>query len=53
VVRGRERPVGAADLPARQAQRLERLRRCHLVDEVQVDVQEPVGDLVRVPDLVE
>ena len=45
--------VGAADLAAGQAQAVEGLRRGDLVDEVQVDVDQPVGDLVGLPDLVE
>jgi hypothetical protein len=53
VVGGRERPVGTADLPAGQAQPVERLRGGDLVDEVQVDVDQPVADLVSLPDLVE
>jgi hypothetical protein len=53
VVRGGERPVRPAHRAPGQAQRLERLGRGHLVHEVEVDVQERVGHLVRVPDLVE
>ena len=45
--------VGAADRAARQAQAVEGLRRGDLVDQVEVDVDQPVGDLVGVPDLVE
>ena len=39
--------------PAREPKPLERLRARHLVDEVQVDVQELLADLVVGPDLVE
>ena len=53
VVDGGERPVGAADLASREAQAVERLRAGHLVDEVQVDVEQAGRDLVGVPDLVE
>ena len=42
VVGGGERAVGAADLAARQAQGLERLRARDLVHQVEVDVEEPV-----------
>ena len=44
---------GRRTSPAGKPKRLERLRRGHLVHEVKVDVEERVGDLVRVPDLVE
>jgi hypothetical protein len=53
VVRGGERAVGAANLPAGQPQGLECLRRGHLVHEVEVHVEEAVGHLMRLPDLVE
>ena len=44
---------GPADLAAREPQPLEGLRARDLVDEVEVDVDEPGRDLVRGPDLVE
>ena len=44
---------GRRTVPAGEPQPLERLRRGDLVDEVQVDVEQAVGDLVRLPDLVE
>ena len=47
------RAVGAADLPAGEPQPVEGLRRGDLVDEVEVDVDQPLADLVGVPDLVE
>ena len=53
VVGGRDRAVRAADRAAGEAQAVERLRARDLVDEVQVDVDEVVGDLVGRPDLVE
>ena len=54
VVGRRERAVGAADLAAGEPEPVERLRARDLVDEVQVDVDEPARrDLVGVPDLVE
>ena len=53
VVGGGERAVRAADLAAREPQALERLRARDLVDEVEVDVDEPGRDLVRGPDLLE
>ena len=53
VVRRGESAVGAAHRPAREPQRLERLRRGDLVHEVEVDVEQRVGDLVGLPDLVE
>ena len=58
VIHRRERQVGTANGPAGEPQRLERLRRCDLVDEVQIDVQEvglPLHALrdVVLPDLVE
>ena len=53
VVGGRERAVGPAHAPAREPQAVERLRARDLVHEVQVDVQQPVGDLVRLPELLE
>ena len=53
VVGGRERLVGPAHAPALEPQAVEGLRRGHLVDEVEVDVDQAVGDLVAVPDLVE
>ena len=53
VVGRRQGPVRAAHLAALQAEAVEGLRRGHLVDEVQVDVDQVVGDLVSLPDLVE
>ena len=53
VVGGRERAVGAADRAAGEPQPVERLRARHLVDEVQVDVQQARGHLVVDPDLLE
>ena len=53
VVGGRDRLVGPADRAALEPQPVEGLRRGHLVDQVQVDVDQPVPDLVRAPDLVE
>ena len=53
VIGGGECAVGPADLAAGEAQTVERLRARDLVDEVQVDVDQAVGDLVEVPDLVE
>ena len=53
VVGGRERAVGAAHRAAGHAQAVEGLRAGHLVDEVQVDVEQAVGHLVGLPDLVE
>src|SRR5581483_2300500 len=53
VVHGGQRAVGTADLAAGQPQALECLRAGHLVHQVQVDVDEAVGDLVGLPDLVE
>ena len=58
VVHRRERQFGPPHLPPRQAQALERLRRGHLVDEVQVDVEQRrlalgLVDEVRFPDAVE
>ena len=53
VVGGRERAVGPAHRPAGHAQAVEGLRAGDLVDEVQVDVEQPVRDLVGLPDLVE
>ena len=53
VVGGGDRPVGPADLAPLEPQPVERLRRGDLVDEVQVDVDQPLGDLVGLPDLVE
>ena len=44
---------GAAHPAAGQPQPVEGLRRGHLVDQVQVDVDQAVGDLVGLPDLVE
>ena len=58
VVHRRERQVGTADRPAGNPQRLERLRRRDLVDEVQIDVQQvglplhTLRDVAR-PDLVQ
>ena len=57
MVLGGDREVGAADRPAREAQAVERLRARHLVDEVEVDVEQVglalrVPDDVRVPDLL-
>jgi hypothetical protein len=58
VVHGGERVLGAARLEAALAQTRERLRRGHLVDEVQVDVEHGraallFGDHVLFPDLLE
>src|SRR3954453_19523201 len=53
VVGGRDRAVGAADLPAVEPQAVERLRARHLVHEMQVDVEQARRDLVVGPDLVE
>ena len=53
VVGGGDGPVRAAHAAALEPQPVERLRRGDLVDEVQVDVDQPVRDLVGVPDLVE
>jgi hypothetical protein len=53
VVRGREGAIGPPQPPAGEPQGLERLRRGDLVNEVEVDVEERLGDLVRLPDLVE
>ena len=58
VVHRRDRQVGAAHRPAGEPQRLERLRARHLVDEVQVDVEQrrlarPLVDDVRLPDPLE
>jgi hypothetical protein len=53
VVGGRERAVGPAHRAAGQAQPVERLRAGHLVDEVQVDVEQAGRHLVGLPDLVE
>ena len=53
VVGGRERAVGPADRAAGEPQALERLRAGHLVDEVQVDVEQTGRHLVVGPDLVE
>jgi hypothetical protein len=58
VVHGGERVLGAARLEAALAQARERLRRGHLVDEVQVDVEDGgaalfFGDHVLFPDLLE
>ena len=53
VVGGRERAVRAADLAAGEPEALEGLRARDLVDQVEVDVDEPGRDLVRGPDLLE
>ena len=59
VIDGGQRAVGAAHPPAGQPQAVEGLRRGHLVDQVQVHVEDgrPVGagraHLVRIPDLLE
>ena len=53
VVGGRHGLVRATDRATLDAQAVEGLRRGHLVHEVEVDVDQPVRDLVRVPDLVE
>src|SRR5690242_1183602 len=47
------RAVRAADLASSQPQRFKGLGTGHLVNQVEVDVQEAVGYLVGVPDLVE
>ncbi len=49
VVLGGDGQIRAADGPAGQPQRLERLRAGHLVDEMQVDVEQ-VGFVVGTPD---
>jgi hypothetical protein len=53
-----DRQIGAADLPAGEAQALERLRRRHLMDEMQVDVEQRrfacgLADDVVLPDFLE
>src|SRR6266853_6184733 len=58
VVAHRHRRVGPAHLPSGEAQTLEGLRRRHLMDQVEVDIDEERalalrGDDVTVPDLVE
>ena len=53
VVGGGDRPVRTPHGPALDPQPVEGLRRGHLVHEVEVDVEQAVGDLVGVPDLVE
>ena len=53
VVGGRQRLVGAADRAAGQAEAVEGLRRGDLVDQVQVDVDQPLADLMLLPDLFE
>jgi hypothetical protein len=53
VVGGGEGLVRAAELAAGQAQAVEGLRRGDLVDQVQVDVDQPRRNLVGLPDLVE
>jgi hypothetical protein len=53
VIGRRERAVGAAQRTRGHAQAVERLRAGHLVDEMQVDVEQAVSHLVRLPDLVE
>ena len=55
VVHRRDRQVGPAHLPSGEAQPLEGLRARHLVDEMEVDVEQrrlagPLVDDVRVPD---
>ena len=52
VVGGGERAVGPADAAPGQAQPIEGLGAGDLVDEVQVDVQQAVGDLVGLPYLL-
>ena len=47
VVGGRQGLVGTADLPIGKTQTVEGLRRGHLVDQVQVDVDQVAVDLVR------
>ena len=53
VIGRRQGLVGAADLPVRETQPVEGLRRGHLVDQMEVDVDQVVVDLVRFPDLLE
>ena len=58
VIDGRERPIGPRNLPAALPQRIERLRRRHLVNEVQADEQlrrprRQCSNLMKVPDLLE
>ena len=53
VVGGGERAVGPADSATGEAQPVEGLRAGDLVDEVQIDVDQAVGDLVGLPDLLE
>ncbi len=58
VVLGGDRQVGTTDAPPGQPQAVERLRARHLVDEVQVDVEQvrlvagPLAHDVRVPQLL-
>ena len=53
VVGRRQGLVGTADRAAGQAEAVEGLRRGHLVDQVQVDVDQPLADLMLLPDLFE
>ncbi len=53
VVGGGQGLVGAAHRAVGQAQPVEGLRRGDLVDQVQVDVDQVLGDLVGFPELVE
>ncbi len=53
VVGRRQRLVDAADRAAGQAEAVEGLRRGDLVDQVQVDVDQPLADLMLLPDLFE
>src|ERR1700709_2055260 len=53
VVRRGQRFVGAAHGATGQAEAVEGLRRGHLMDQVQVDVDQPLADLMLLPDLFE
>ena len=58
VIRRRERPIRARDLPAASPQLVERLRRRHLVDEVQADEElrlagRQLPDGVEIPHLLQ
>ena len=58
VIHRRQSPVRAVDFPAARAQIRERLRRCHLVHQLQVDVQHGrmarfLPDEMVVPDFIE
>jgi hypothetical protein len=53
VVGGRQRLVGAAHRAVGQAEAVEGLRRGDLVDQVEVDVDQPLAYLMGLPDLLE